>query len=124
MKFLSNKPLLFIALSILFASCQNNSQSGPCDYSEEKFNMTVIDVLEDSEQENHFIVLVDFDGNIRFSAETQNLEDIRDVKTNLDFIVKNNIKTGNIYRGVVHQKLEGSGDCEEEIIDWDHNFKK
>jgi hypothetical protein len=86
--------------------------------------MIVIDVLDDPDRENHHIVLVDFDGNIRFAEDTQNLEDVRDVNTTVDFVINNHIKTGNIYRGVYHKKIEGSGDCLEEIIDWEQKLLK
>ena len=120
----------FIAITIsilqLSASCSNssNSGSGPCDYTEEKFNMFVVDVVEDSTQENMLIVLVDFDGNIEWANESPTLSEVRNVTTDFDFIVNNHIKPGSIYTGTIHKKVPGSGDCEEEIIDWDQKMRK
>ncbi|MFT6322916.1 MAG: hypothetical protein ACJAWO_000462 [Halieaceae bacterium] len=86
--------------------------------------MIIIDVIPKEENENDFTVWVDFDGNVKYASETQKLEDIRNVKTDLDFIVKNHIKAGSIYQGICHKKVEGSGDCEEEIWEWENGFKK
>lgn len=117
--------LFFIALQTL-SGCTNspNSNSGPCDYSEEKFNMFIIDVIEDSTSENMYIVLVDFDGNVSLAEETTTLSEARNVTTDYDFIVNNNIKANTTYTGTVHIKVPGSGDCEDEIIDWDQKLRK
>mgnify|MGYP000004305005 CR=1 FL=1 len=113
-----------VAILLTFNSCQSNSEEGPCEYNEEKFNMTILDILPDPENENHMIVLVDFDGTISYANKVQNLEDIRDVKTSKNWVEKNYITIGNTYDGIIHKKIEGSGDCEEEIIDWNQSFRK
>ena len=102
----------------IFASCSTNSNTGPCDYTAEKFNMHVLDVSPDPQDENLYIILVDFDGNISYAEGSHTMSEVRNVKTDFDFVVDNNIKVGSIYTGTVHKKVENSGDCEEEIIDW------
>ncbi len=115
--------ITFLGLGI-FISCGNHSNSGPCDYTQEKFNMRVIDISEDPNDENMYIVLVDFDGNIEYADGSHTFAEIRDVKTDIDFVIRNSIKEGNIYTGTVHKKVEGTGDCEDQIIDWDQKIKK
>lgn len=118
--------IILISTLQVFNSCSDsiNSGSGPCDYTEEKFNMFVVDVLEDTTQENMFIVLVDFDGNIEWANESPTLSEVRNVTTDFDFIINNHIKPGSIYTGTIHKKVPGSGDCEDEIIDWHQKLKK
>ncbi|UTW66108.1 hypothetical protein KFE94_15855 [bacterium SCSIO 12643] len=116
---------LFVFLSLrMLVSCGNNTNSGPCDYTQEKFNMRIIDVSEDPHDKNMYIVLVDFDGNIEYAEGTHTFAEIRDVKTDVDFVVRNHIEEGNIYTGTVHKKVEGTGNCEDQIIDWDQKLKK
>ncbi len=115
--------LLLIFCIYFLSSCESNSQTGPCDYSEEKFEMLIVDILEDMEDEEHLIVLVDFSGNTPYSSETWKLEEVRNVKTTMKFVQKNHVKPGNIYSGTIYNKIKGSGNCEEEFIDWDQSFK-
>ena len=120
------KPANFLRIIFcvyFLSSCQSNNNTGPCDYSEEKFEMLIVDILEDKEDDNHLIVLVDFSGDTPYSQETWNLEDIRNVKTTLKFVQQNNVKPGSIYSGTIYNKIENSGSCEEEFIDWDQSFK-
>lgn len=119
--FLSSVLLLSLGTII---SCDSESSSGPCDYTEEKFNMHILDISKDKNDENLYIVLVDFDGNISYAEGTHTLSEIRNVKTDVDFVINNHIKTGNIYSGTVHLKVPGTGDCENEIIDWDQKLRK
>jgi len=105
-------------------SCNDAKSTGPCDYTKEKFNMRVIDVSEDSENENMYIVLVDFDGNVKWANETHTMSEIRNVTTDYDFIIRNNIRNGAVYTGTVHKKVEGSGNCDEEIVDWNQKLKR
>lgn len=116
----------FTVLSTLVSifSCQSPSSNGPCNYTEEKFNMTIVDVIQDTNNENHYTVLVDFDGNIKYANKTQNLEEVRGVHTDFDFIINNHIKAGNIYKGVCHLKVKDSGNCEDEFFEWDNSFRK
>lgn len=115
---------LLLILSVYFlSSCQSNNNSGPCDYSEEKFEMLIVDILEDEEDDDHLIVLVDFSGNTPYSNDTWKLEDVRNVKTTMKFVQNNHITPGYIYSGTIYNKIEGSGDCEDEFIDWDQSFK-
>jgi hypothetical protein len=115
--------IALVSITTLF-SCSDTSNSGPCDYTQEKFNMRIIDVLEDPENENMFIVQVDFDGNVSYADQSLTLGEVRNVETNLDFVVRNNIKPGNIYSGTAHIKVEGTGECEDQIIDWDQKLRK
>lgn len=114
--------LACLACLVTFYSCQSNSEQGPCEYHEEIFNFTIVDVSPDPEKENHMIVLVDFDGNISYAEKVQNLEDTRNVNTTINWVEKNHITIGNQYNGTLHKKVEGSGDCDEEIIDWNQSF--
>lgn len=123
LKALFSIPLIIISLGII-TSCESNKTVKPCDYTQEKFNMTIIDVQENPEQEHMYIVLVDFDGNISYADKTYTLEEVRDVKTDFDFITTNHITVGRMYTGTVHVKKEGSGDCEDEIVDWDQKLTK
>lgn len=113
---------LFLLLISLF-SCESNTNTGPCEYTQEKFNMIIIDILADEENPSKQIVLVDFDGNVHYADKTHSLEEIRNVKTTTAFVEKNNLKVGNIYKGVLHQKVENSGNCENEIVQWENSFK-
>ncbi|MGB0806119.1 MAG: hypothetical protein ACPGRC_05465 [Salibacteraceae bacterium] len=116
--------IILSLLSLSLHSCISNSPTGPCEYNEERFRMTIIDIIPDVKDSNHTTVLVDFDGNIRYAEKSYSLEEIRDVKTTSVFVEKNNLKTGNIYRGTLHKKVEGTGNCEDEIIQWENSFKK
>jgi hypothetical protein len=118
-----NKILIFITLST-FYSCSTSSPSGPCEYVEEKFNMRVLDVIEDPNDTNLYIVPVDFDGNISYASGTHTFSEVRNVVTDYDFIVRNEIRPGSIYTGTAHIKVEGTGNCEKEIIDWNQKLKK
>ena len=80
------KSLLTFTLPLLLWSCQSQTATGPCEYTEEKFNMIIIDVIQKDDNENEFTVLVDFDGNVSYASETHTLEEIRNVKTDLDFV--------------------------------------
>lgn len=122
-KFSITSMFIFLALGML-VSCGNNTNSGPCDYTQEKFNMRIIDISEDPNDKNLYNVLVDFDGNISYAEGTHTFAEVRDVKTDVNFVERNSIKVGNIYTGTVHKKVEGSGDCEDQIIDWDQKIKK
>ena len=115
--------LLFSTL-LLTVSCDTSSSSGPCDYTEEKFSMYIVDVVEDPDNENMYIVTVDFDGNISYANSPHTLDEVRNVVTDYDFIINNNIKAGSIYKGTVHIKIEGTGNCEKEIIDWNQKLIK
>jgi hypothetical protein len=110
--------ITIVALCSIIVSCATNSNTGPCDYTAEKFNMHVLDVSPDPKDENLYIILVDFDGNISYAEGSHTMSEVRNVKTDLDFVVDNNIRVGSIYTGTVHKKVEGTGNCEEEIIDW------
>ena len=110
-------------ISVL-ASCSTNSSTGPCDYTSEKFNMHVLDVSPDPADDNLYIILVDFDGNISYAEGSHTMGEVRNVKTDLDFVVNNNIRVGSIYTGTVHQKIKGTGNCEEEIIDWGQKLQQ
>jgi hypothetical protein len=118
------KSLIIIFLLSSLAGCQSNTSTGPCEYNEEKFNMKIIDILNKEGDPNTFIVLVDFDGNVRFSDRTYSLEEIREVKTTATFVEKNNLRVGSIYKGVMHKKVEGTGNCDDEIIQWHNSFKE
>jgi hypothetical protein len=115
--------VLLLSLST-FISCNTESNSGPCDYTQEKFNMRIIDVSQDKNDESMYIVSVDFDGNISYAEGSHTLSEIRNVKTDLDFIVRNHIENGITYSGTVHTKTSGTGNCEDEIIDWDQKLRK
>tara|TARA_R110002050_G_scaffold80768_1_gene172724 strand:- start:33336 stop:33596 length:261 start_codon:yes stop_codon:yes gene_type:complete len=86
--------------------------------------MRIIDVKQDPDDESNFIVAVDFDGNVSYADQSLTLDEVRDVQTNMDFIINNNIKVGNVYSGTAHIKVKGSGDCVEEIIDWNQKLRK
>jgi hypothetical protein len=123
LKALISIPFIIISLGMI-TSCESGKTIKPCDYTEEKFNMTILDVQEDPEHEYMYTVLVDFDGNISYADKTHNLTEIRNVKTDYDFITNNHITVGRVYTGTVHIKVEGSGDCENEIVDWDQKLIK
>lgn len=114
--------VLFIGSMLAVSSCTDNTQSGPCDYTEEKFNMRIIDVSEDPENNDMYVVLVDFDGNISYAEGQHTLAEVREVTTNFDFVINNNIKVGNIYTGTVHKRVGESTHCEDQIIDWDQKL--
>ena len=115
---------VLVSTMLLTVSCGSNTNSGPCDYTEEKFNMYIVDVAEDPAQENMYIITVDFDGNISYANSSHTLSEVRDVVTDYDFVINNHIKAGTIYKGTVHLKVEGTGDCEDEIIDWNQKLIK
>ena len=117
------KTLYFLVAISTFISCTDTKSSGPCDYDEQKFNMTVIEVTEDSTQENMYVVYVDFDGNIEWANELQILSEVRDVTTDFDFIVGNGIAAGNIYTGTFYKKISGSNECEDTIVDWNQKLR-
>ena len=120
-KLISFKAIIFIFLSSL-VSCNEAPDQGPCDYTEEEFNMRVIDVSENPEEENMYIVLVDFDGNIDYAEGQHTFAEVRNVTTDFDFVINNNIKVGNIYTGTVHKRIGESTHCDEQIIDWDQKL--
>ena len=111
-----------LAISALF-SCIGSKNSGPCDYDEQKFNMTVIEVNEDSTQENMYVVYVSFDGNIEWANGLQILSEVRNVTTDFDFIVGNGIAAGNIYTGTFFKKISGSEECENIVVDWNQKMR-
>jgi len=113
---------VIIILLQSLTSCDENQNTGPCEYKEEKFNMTIIDVMEDSTQENMYIVYVDFDGNIEWAKETHTLSEIRNVTTDFDFVTTNHIEPGRVYNGTLFKKIEGSGDCDDRIVDWNQRL--
>jgi len=120
-----NSKVFIISVAIILlhslTAC-NTGQTGPCDYSEEKFNMTIVDVLEDPSQENLYIIYVDFDGNIEWANETHTLSEIRNVTTDFDFITNNHIEPGRVYTGTFYKIIEGSGNCEDSIVDWNQKL--
>lgn len=118
------KVLLFILVVGGLQACSESESNGPCEYTKEKFNMKILDVLDDPDDENMFIILVDLDGNISFAEGSHTLSEVRNVVTNYNFVVNNHITIGNIYTGTVHQMVSGSGNCEKEIIDWDQKLSK
>ena len=124
MKFILRASVLFFVVSFSIIGCNDSSNQGPCDYTEHKFNMTIIDVREDSVNTELFVVLVDFDGDIDWAENTHTLTEVRNIKTTYDFVVNNNIKSGNIYSGTIHKLVPGSGNCDEKIIDWDQKLRK
>lgn len=115
--------ILFAIVCTSLIGCNGTPNQGPCDYTEHKFNMTIIDVLEDSVDTDLFVVLVDFDGNIDWAENTHTLTEVRNIKTSYDFVVNNNIRPGSIYSGTIHKLVPGSGNCDERIIDWDQKLR-
>ena len=122
LKSISN--FLLVSTALITISCGSNTKSGPCDYTDEKFNMYIVDVAEDPNQENMYIITVDFDGAISYANSSHTLSEVRNVVTDYDFVINNHMKPGTIYTGTVHLKKEGSGDCEDEIIDWNQKLIK
>ncbi len=114
--------LIILAISSLY-SCADPSSSGPCEYSEEKFKMHVVEVQPDTTQENMFIVWVDFDGNIEWANSPQKFSEVRNVATDLEFLDKNHIQPGMIYSGTFYKIVAGSGNCDEFIVDWDQKLR-
>lgn len=122
------KQFLFISLVLsslsFLTSCTDGASSGPCDYTEEKFNMRVINVAEDPDHEHMYIVTVDFDGNVKWAEGQHTMAEIRNVTTDVDFIINNNIREGAVYTGTMFKVVPGSGNCEDDIVDWGQKLKK
>lgn len=114
--------LTFIMSLSTFVSCTSGGSTGPCEYTEEKFRMTIVDVQPTPEDSSIYVVLVDFDGNIPYAEDTHTFEEIRNVKTTRNFVFNNHIEVGNIYRGILHQVVEGTGNCDKEIFEWETGF--
>lgn len=116
--------LYFLVAFGAFYSCTDAKNTGPCDYDEQKFNMTIVEVAEDTMKENMYIVYVSFDGNIEWANGLQILSEVRNVTTDFDFIVDNGIAEGNIYSGTYYKKISGSNNCEDPIVDWNQKMRK
>lgn len=112
-------------LSFLFTNCgmNNNSSNELCDYHAEQFNMNIISVASLPDDSTMFEVIVDFDGNVPYAESTHNLMEVRDVHTDLDFIIRNNVRVGQIYKGTLYSLKNDASDCDKEIFDWDNKLK-
>lgn len=85
--------------------------------------MKIINVSSLPDDSTQFEITVDFDGNTPFSETTHNLEDVRDVHTDLEFVIRNNVRVGQIYKGTMYTLQNNASDCEKRIIDWDNKLK-
>lgn len=122
MKLQLNISLFIFTISMMLSSCAEPTTSGPCDYTEERFKMHIMDVRPNPENEDLMVVDVDFDGNIDWVNASMTLNEVLNFPTDTNFIKHYKIKPGNIYTGSFHQKVENSGNCTDYYIGWDQKL--
>lgn len=118
---LLNRTILgFISLAVIsLHSCQSSSASGgDCFYNYIDTYAEVTDMKPG--KDGSILVILDFDAS-KLALENQELGDLRDIKIDHDYLVRNNIEIGNKYSVTVSEITEGS--CIPLIVSFNHSFE-
>lgn len=117
------KVYFLFALVIGFSAC-NSSSKTPCDYNIIEVKAKIVDMAKAEDPktgEMVYTIFMDFDES-SLSGEIQNLNELMGYYINDDFFDRNNLKLGNIYKGIVSEKVSGSN-CPELYVSFEAGFK-
>jgi hypothetical protein len=108
--------------TLLLFSC--NMQNTPCEYNIVPFHAKIVDMAkanDDGSGETLYTIYLEFDDS-KLSKEKQTLNALTGHRINDAYFDRNKLQLGNIYRGVVSERISGNG-CEERFVTFDVAFK-
>lgn len=111
------------ALLFLHAGCsgKSNAKNSECFYDRVDTHAEVTALKPHPEGMGRIAVILDFKAST-LALEDQELGELKDIKIDHDFLLRNNIEIGNHYEVVVSELTKG--DCENKlIVAFNHAFE-
>ena len=103
----------------LIVSCTQSS-SDPCEYDILEFKAKVIGFENYVDGDKEYIhVVMKFDRS-SLSEKDQYFDELKSIKIDQNFIDRNKIKKGFVYKGTISEIM--SGDCQPIYITFNHKF--
>ena len=103
-----------------FVACSSSPDGGECHYDRVDTMAEVIELKPHPEGNGRISVIMDFKAS-PLAFKNQELGELKSLKIDHDFLVRNHIELGNQYEVVVTTLT--SGDCTPQFVSFNHSFE-